>query len=372
MFAKAQDLYRESREIVETKRFEGVNAKLQREASQVIEDGIDRTKSVRQESRQKHKRTPEYRPIEQTTTVRETTPVNVDPQLFIFAADTISGAEIVMVAKTLPANIFQTAALIVDSLECTSVEITLNTGSVSVGPLGLGESVGRFLRSADPAGTQIALQAGIARWYKMTIEAWYLRDERSGEILAELYEEIWHVQRSTSGMVGNPGSIQRSDLRDSEVKDCRAEDVMAKTWMRNSGNTCCWITLEKVLVKRERRGKIPVLQRRWCLHHTILLICHTFVAEGVLKRHRRIVGAEPTRTRSPINSHSYCAKIPKNTSALAAQMNQRAPSSMPLFQGPSDSHPTGSGFVVGGMPNAPSPRFNASFAVADQQRKEIR
>jgi hypothetical protein len=110
-----------------------------------------------------------------------------EPQLFLLSADSISGADAVSLAKTLNANIFQAAAFIADSLECTPAENNARK------QLYLGECITKRLASADPAIVQIALQAAIARWCKRKIDSWCLGDERFGENLCKLYEKVLHT-----------------------------------------------------------------------------------------------------------------------------------------------------------------------------------
>lgn len=112
---------------------------------------------------------------------------NGEPQLFLLSADSISGADAVSLAKTLNANIFQAAAFIADSLECTPAENNARK------QLYLGECIAKRLASADPAIVQIALQAAIARWCKRKIDSWCLGDERFGENLCKLYEKVLHT-----------------------------------------------------------------------------------------------------------------------------------------------------------------------------------
>ncbi|KAJ7628249.1 hypothetical protein DFH06DRAFT_931764, partial [Mycena polygramma] len=105
-------------------------------------------------------------------------------QLFLLAADSISGAEAVRIAKLLNANIFQTATFIADSLECTPAKS--NTAAQTY----LGESITKALQSADAGVVQIALQTAITRRCKGMIDSWCLGDERFGNSLCALYEKI--------------------------------------------------------------------------------------------------------------------------------------------------------------------------------------
>ncbi|KAJ7628238.1 hypothetical protein DFH06DRAFT_1442141, partial [Mycena polygramma] len=103
---------------------------------------------------------------------------------FLLAADSISGAEAVSIAKLLNADIFQTATFIADSLECTPAKS--NTAAQTY----LGESITKVLQSADAGVVQIALQTAIARRCKGIIDSWCLGDEWFGNSLCALYEKI--------------------------------------------------------------------------------------------------------------------------------------------------------------------------------------
>ncbi|KAJ7734373.1 hypothetical protein DFH07DRAFT_754394 [Mycena maculata] len=163
---------------------------------------------------------------------------DIDPQLFLLSVDSISGAEIVAMAKTLNAQIFQTAALIADAFECVPLESTTDSGRSY---LGFGEIMTRLLASADPAAVQLALQAAISRWCKEKTETWCLGDEVFGWCLLGLYEKIWHAENQVTA--GRWRAITRAKTKHSDevnllntsLIECVFEVMFAAGWKTERG-----------------------------------------------------------------------------------------------------------------------------------------
>ncbi|KAJ6473426.1 hypothetical protein C8R47DRAFT_1145473 [Mycena vitilis] len=116
--------------------------------------------------------------------IQDPAPSNAEPKLVLLAADSISGAEAVSIAKLLNANIFQTATFIADALECAPAKSSTAMQAY------FGESIAKAVQSADPGVVQIALQTAVARRCKVIVDSWCLGDERFGNSLCALYEKI--------------------------------------------------------------------------------------------------------------------------------------------------------------------------------------
>ncbi|KAJ7124053.1 hypothetical protein C8R43DRAFT_1135644 [Mycena crocata] len=163
--------------------------------------------------------------------------VPVDSQLFRFPPDSTSGAEIATLAKTLNANIFQTAALLADSLEFSPIDRSIETWRDDIWKeLELGRTLMDLLATTERAAIQIVIQTALCRWCKHNIEAWCFDDPRFEASLSQLYAKIVSAEdQATAGKWravtrAQTGSSNEDSLLTSSLLECLFHVVVAAGW----------------------------------------------------------------------------------------------------------------------------------------------
>ncbi|KAG5644295.1 hypothetical protein DXG03_008713 [Asterophora parasitica] len=128
-------------------------------------------------------------------------------QLFFSQADSLSGAEVIAIARALNAEILQSAAFMADALDYTEGR-SLSPEELSIRKAVLGEDLFQALLSRkgqeeddpDPTLVQLALQVCLVDCCKMILESWTLTGSGQESFLKDIYAEIISREKqSTAG-----------------------------------------------------------------------------------------------------------------------------------------------------------------------------
>ncbi|KAJ7511449.1 hypothetical protein B0H11DRAFT_1700456 [Mycena galericulata] len=248
--------------------------------SDTVDGGEDRQEAY------EYQGSAEYPVVDKIPTAHDGELEELGAQSFLVSADLISGAEIVAMVRTLNANVFQTAALIADTLECALVDGMPRGEPLAC--LGFGDTIKRLLASADSAAVQIALQTAIARWCKQKIESWCLKDRRLSHHLSGLYEKIWHTE--TQATAGRWRALTRANTKRSDEESLLTNSLI--DWVFDVMLAAGWnIEDAEGIASLEERfgGQISAIVK-------YSLQLRKAIGEGMVSEEFEVLFIEPNRT----------------------------------------------------------------------------